>query len=188
MVGGLVSGLSVAGVLLFMALVRAGANRPAKRDATTGDLVLQCGPILVWAMGLIAVGGPLGMAVLSFVIPFKHETQVFIPIGMGAFFLLLGGLMCLWALKRRTRLGERGLTSEYMFARPRFLPWDEVTKVHFASGQEFWVMGRGGQKAMLHVWFTGVKDAVPLLRAHLPEAVQQANKAAIDRFSAAVGA
>lgn len=188
MVGGLVSGLVVAVVVVFIGLLRAGAQRPAKRDANTGDLVLQCGPVLAWVMGTIAVGGPLCMGLLSLVIPFEHRTQVFVPLALGAFFLLLGGMMCLWALKRRTRLGERGLTSEYVFSGPRFLPWNEVKKIDFASGQELWIRGAAGQKAMLHLWFIGSKEAVPLLRAHLPEEVQQKYKAVLERFAGTVGA
>jgi hypothetical protein len=178
----------VAGVLAFFALLRAGANRPAKREAKTGEIVLQCGPVLVWTMGCIAVGGPVLMGVLSFIIPFKNEVQVFVPIVLGAFFLLLGGLLCLWVLRRRTRVSERGLTSEYLLAAPRFLPWGEVTKIDFANGQELWVRGPGRQKAMLHVWFSGVKEVVPLLRAHLPEPVREKHQAVLDRFAGAVGA
>jgi hypothetical protein len=180
--------LIVAGVLVFFALLRLGANRPARRDPGTGELVLQCGSGLVWSMGLIAVAGPLFMGVLSFIIPFRNTAQVFVPFALGGFFLLLGGLMCLWALRRRTRVGQRGLTSEYMFAKPRFLLWAEVEWVSFSSGQEFWVHGSGRQKAMLHVWFVGVRDAVPLLRQHLPEAVRQKYASTLETFAVAVGA
>jgi Bacterial PH domain len=180
--------LLAGGLAVFFVLLRAGANRPAKRDPETGELVLQNSSVLVWSMGIIAVAGPVLMAVLSFVIPFQNTAQVFVPIGLGAFFLLLGGLMCLWAIRRRTRVGERGLTSEYVFARPRFLPWEEVVKVSFANGQEFWVHGSGRQKAMLHVWFVGVKEAVPLLRQHLPEEVRRKYDATLATFAAAVGA
>jgi hypothetical protein len=180
--------LAVAGVLVFFALLRAGANRPARHDPETGELVLQCSSGLAWTMGIIAVGGPLFMAVLSFIIPFKNTAQVFVPVVLGAFFLLLGGLLCLWALRRRTRISERGLTSEYVFARPRFLPWVDVTKVSFASGQEFWVRGARGQKAMLHVWFVGAKEAVPLLRKYLPEAVRQKYESTLAAFAARTGA
>ena len=184
----LTSGLAVAGVAVVFALLRAGAARPAPRDPATGDLVLQCGRGLVWGAGLMAAGGPLFMAALSLVIPFKSPEQVFVPIGLGAFFLLIGGPMAWWAVRRRTRVGAAGLTSEYMFAGPRFLPWNRVTRVTFASGQEFWVCGGRGEKAMLHVWFVGVRDAVPLLRAHLPGEVRAKCRGTLDRFAEAVGA
>jgi hypothetical protein len=180
--------LVVGGVLLFFALLRTGANRPARRDPTTGELVLQFGKGLTWSMGAIAVGGPLLMAVLSFIMPFENTAQVFVPLVLGAFFLLLGGLLCLWALRRRTRIGERGLMSEYVFAKPRFLPWTDVVKVSFAGGQEFWVQGAGRQKAMLHVWFAGVKEAVPLLRQYLPDAVRQKDESSLANFAAMTGA
>jgi hypothetical protein len=41
---------------VFSALVRAGATRPARRDPTTGELVLQCGSGVLWTMGSITVG------------------------------------------------------------------------------------------------------------------------------------
>src|SRR5262249_43545180 len=149
----------------------------------TGDLVLQCGSIIVWTMGIIAVGGPVGMAILSFIVPFKNEREVFIPIGLGAFFLLLCGLMCIWAIRRRTRISARRLVSEYMLARPQFLPWEDVTKVSFANGQDFWVHGTDAKKALLQVMlFTGVRDAVPILLAHLPEEVQVECSETIERF------
>ena len=37
---------------------------------------------------LIGAGGPIAMGFLSLVIPFQNERQVFVPIGLGAFFLL----------------------------------------------------------------------------------------------------
>ena len=185
---GLTAGLAVAGVAVFLALMRAGAARPAPRDPATGDLVLQCGRGLVWAMVVMAVGGPLFAAALSLVIPSRNEWDVFVPIGLGAFWLLIGGPMAWWAIRRRTRVGASGLTSEYMFASPRFLPWDRVTRVTFASGQEFWVHGDRREQAMLHVWFGGVRDAVPLLRAHLPGEVRAKCRGTLDRFAAVVGA
>src|SRR5436305_423809 len=133
--------LVVGGVLFFFLLLRAAANRPARRDPATGELVLRFSPFLVWSMGAIAVGGPVGMGILSFVIPFKSENQVFVPILIGLSFLLLGGLLCLYTLRRRTRLSERGLTSEYLLARPRFLAWEHVVQVNFSSGQEFLLHG-----------------------------------------------
>lgn len=189
MTTGLSSALAVAGVFLFFAIVRGSTNRPAQRDAATGDLVLQCSGIFVWTMGLGAVGGPVSMAILTFFFPFKNEREVFIPIGLGAFFLVLGGLMCFWAIRRRTRISGRGLTSEYMLARPQFLPWEEVIEVSFANGQEFWVHGADGKKAMFQVFFfRGVKEAVPLLLAHLPQEVQDEYHETIDRFICATGA
>jgi len=180
-------GLAAVGVLVCLALLGLGARRPAKRDPKTGELVLQCNPGVIWLTGGIAVLGPLGMAVLSFVIPFKNDSQMFVPIGLGAFFLLIGGPMCLWAIRRRTRVGEKGLTCELVFGGRRFLAWEEVKKVSFASGQEFWVVGPK-HKAMLHVWFGGVREAVPLLREHLPPAVLKKNASTIDTFAMRVGA
>jgi hypothetical protein len=179
--------LVASGVVLFFLLLRSKANRPPTRDPQTGELVLQLSTVLVWTMGLISVGGPLAMAALSFVIPFQHESQVFIPIGLGLFFLVLGGLLWLWASRRRTRVGERGLTSEYVFAQPRFLPWDEIDRISFSNGQELWLYGTSRKKAMLHVWFVGVKEAVPLLREHLPRKVIEKQKAVLDKFAMATG-
>lgn len=182
------SGLVVVGVLLFFSILRAGVKRPARCDPVTGDLVLQCGSILVWSMGIIAVAGPLSMAILSFVIPFKNQREVLIPIGIGAFFLILGGVICFWVIRRRTRISARGLMSEYMLASPRFVPWEKVTKVSFSDGQEFWIHASDGSKAMLHVLlFIGVREVVPYLTTHLPKEVQREYKEVIDRFIKATG-
>ena len=181
------SGLAVVGVMVCLALLGWGARRPARRDPKTGELILQCGPGVLWLTGGIAVLGPLGSAALAFLIPFKNDTQVFVPIGLGAFFLLIGGPMSLWAVRRRTRIGETGLTSEGVFGGRRFLAWEDVQKVTFASGQEFWVRGPK-HKAMLHVWFIGLREAVPLLRKHLPAQVLKKNGSVLDTFAARVGA
>jgi len=135
----------------------------------------------------IAVLGSIGAGVMGFVLPPTNETQLIAVIAFGGFFLLLGGLMCFWALRRRTRISEKGLTSEYMFSGPRFLAWEDVEKLSFASGQEFWVKG-AKRKAMLHVWYVGLRDAVPLLREHLPEAVRKKYASTIDTLAARVGA
>ncbi len=39
-------------------------------------------------------------------------------------------------LRQRTRIGDRGLTSEYVSAKPTFVPWENVVKVE-RIGQEF---------------------------------------------------
>lgn len=178
----------VMGILAFFLLLRSAASRPAFRDPVSGDLVLQCSPILGWTMGAIAVGGPIGMGILSLIIPFAYPEQAFVPVGIGAFFLLLGGGMCLWAVCRRTRISRDGLLSEYALFKPQFLPWNEVEKVDFASGQEFWVRGKGGKKAMLFVWFVGIAEVVPLLRQYLPKTVELKYRSTIENFAARVGA
>src|SRR5262249_1099829 len=101
---------------LLFELARRNAHRAALRDPETGDLILQFGPVLVWTMAAIAVIGPVGMLVLSFVIPFRNEREVFVPFGLGLFFLLLGGGLWLYLSRRRTRVSITGLTSEYVFA------------------------------------------------------------------------
>lgn len=179
--------LIAVGVMVFFLLIRAGANRPARRDPKTGELVLQCAPGLAWTMGAIAVGGPVGMGLLAFVIPARNAAEAFVPLVIGLFFLLLGGMMCWWALARRTRLSDKGLTSEYMFVKPRFIPWDEVEKLNFSSGQEFWVISETRQKAMLHVWFVGVKEAVPMLEQYLPEEVMDKYDSVLWKFARTVG-
>jgi hypothetical protein len=184
--GGVLGGLFIGiGVALFLGLLRAAASRPAPRDPETGDLVLQCSPTLVWTLGLLAAGGPILMGFLSMIIPFEHPNQVFVPIGVGAFFLLLGGSMCLWAIYRRTRVGEDGLTSEYVLFAQQFLRWDEVQSVDFTSGVELWVRGPRGRKAMLMTWFVGVHEAVPYLRRCLPEGVK--GRSAVEAFAITVG-
>lgn len=180
---------SVVGVMIFFLLVRSGANRPALRDAATGDLVLQCNGVLTWTMGVIALVGPLGMAILSFVIPFKNEREVYVPVAIGAFFLLLGGGLCLWCLRRRTRIGDRGVTSEYVFAKPRFLAWDDVVKVSMSGGQEFVLHGRDRRKTVVYVlFFTGVAEGVSRLVPNLPKSVRKECRADIDRLVKAAGA
>lgn len=146
---GWTSGLVAVGVLLVLGLLRTAANRPTQRDILSGDLVLQPSSMLVWTMGIIAVGAPVAIAVLQFIYPVKNEREGFAVIGMVAFFLLVGGLVWFWAIRRRTRLNVRGLTSEYMLASPRFLAWEDVTKVSFSNGQEF--AGKGSSAACIGI-------------------------------------
>ena len=184
---GIRAGLVVGGVLLFFGLLRAGANRPAKIDPATGDHILQCSPILVWVMGVLAVSAPIAMAVMSLIFPFKNETEKLVPIAIGAFFLLLAGPLSIGALKRRTRLNDCGLASEYMIGRPQLLPWGQVERLVLSGGQELWLHGSNGQKALLHAWFTGVKDALPIVRSRLPDSVVEKYKSVIDRFGQLLG-
>jgi hypothetical protein len=180
--GGFPAALVVGGVMLFFGLLRAGANRPAKVDPATGEVILQCGPILVWVMGVLAVCGPIAMAIMSFIFPFKNEAEKLVPVAIGAFFLVLGGLVSMWALRRRTRVGDRGLASEYMIGRPQFLAWGHIERIVLSNDQELWLYSADGQKALLHAWFTGVKDALPIVRSHLPDSVADQYKSVIDRF------
>jgi hypothetical protein len=176
-------------VLVLLLLIRAQAKRPARRDPETGELVLRWSGLLVWTAGGCAVAMPLLMAIASFMIP-SPGAQVFAPIAIGGVPLLAGGVLCLYFIRRRTQLGAQGITSEYLFARRRFLPWNDVVSVRFKDGQAFWVHGSGRQKALLHVWFVGVKEAVPLLRQYLPDAVRQdaANILLVEKFATATGA
>jgi hypothetical protein len=170
-------------ILLFFNLVRATARAPALRDPQTGDLVLRFGNFVIWTMGVIAVLGPLAMVVLSFVIPFRSEREVYVPIVMGLFFGLLGGLMYLVLSRRRTRLSRTGLTSEYAFRGPVHIPWEEVEKIKFTlNKQELFFYDRQGRKARIHVWQVGVREAAPVLRECLPEAVQRDNQKPLEDF------
>src|SRR5262249_8932982 len=136
-----------------------------------------------WTMGAIAVLGPLAMLILSFVIPFRNEREVYVPIVMGLFFGLLGGTLYLYLSRRRTRVSRTGLTSEYVFRGPAHMAWEEVEKIKFSlNQQELFLYDRHGRKARLHVWLVGVKEAAPLLRECLPEAVQRDNQKPLESF------
>ena len=174
-------------VLLFFLSLGSVAQRPGRRDPQTGELILQCSPLLSWTMAVITLGMPLLLGMLIFLVPFERPEQVFIPIGMSLFFVLLGGGFWFWSSRRRTRIGPSGLTSEYALFRPQFLPWHQVTKVDFANGQEFWVRAKDGRKAMLWIFFVGVAEAVPLLRAHLPQEVLTQYGEVLERFACCVG-
>src|SRR5262245_33254025 len=119
-------------LLAFFNLVRTSARAPALRDPQTGELVLQFSKFLIWTMGAIAVLGPLAMLILSFVIPFRNEREVYVPIVMGLFFGLLGGTLYLYLSRRRTRVSRTGLTSEYVFRGPAHMAWEEVEKIKFS--------------------------------------------------------
>jgi hypothetical protein len=170
-------------IVVFFNLVRRSARAPALRDPQTGELVLQFSKFLIWTMGAIAVLGPLAMVILSFIIGFRSEREVYVPIVLGLFFGLLGGAMYLYLSRRRTRLSRAGLTSEYVFRGPAHMAWEEVQKIKFASNQQdLFLYDTHGRKARLHVWLVGVKEAVPLLRECLPEAVQRDHQKPLESF------
>jgi hypothetical protein len=181
--------IMVFALFFFFGLVRWSARAPAMHDPQTGELVLQFSKFLVWTVGAIAVLGPLAMVVLSFIVPFENEQQIFVPIVMGLFFGLFGGAMYLYLSRRRTRLSTTGLTMEYVFRGPAHMAWEDVEKIKFAlNKQELFIYDRGGRRAQLHVWLVGVKEAAPLLRERLPEAVQRDHQQHLERFYRVVGA
>lgn len=170
-------------ILLFFDLVRKSARAPAVRDPQTGDVVLQWSKFLIWTMGAIAVLGPLAMVVLSFVIPFRSEGEVLVPIIMGLFFGLLGGVLYLYLARRRTRLSRTGLTMEYVFRSPAHIPWEEVETIKFSiNNQELFLYGRNGRRAQIHIWMVGVRESAQLLRDCLPEVVQREHQEPLARY------
>jgi hypothetical protein len=179
----LITGLAVGlGLHFYFAILRKRSRLHAKRDEITGDIILRCSSVVVWTMGAVAVVGGGGMLALAILIPPPNPGGIFIPLGIGAFFLLVGGGTCLLAIWRQTRIGVEGVTSEYMFSSPQFFPWEEVTKVRFFNG-EFSIHGPGRKKAPFHViLFTGVREAVPLIIEHLPKRVQAEGQKAIKRL------
>lgn len=182
--------LAGAGVVVLFALLRAAARRPAKVDPATGELVLRSSGLLTWTMVGVALAPSLLLGVVAVAVPsteaVRQRAAPFI-FGIGGLFLLAGGSCALWAARRATRVGPAGLTSEYVFAGPRVLPWAEVTRVTYRGGLECWVHGSGGRKALLHLWYVGVQAAVPLLWEHLPGPVQDECRAALGRFVNAAG-
>jgi hypothetical protein len=175
-------------LFIFFMLVRVSARAPALRDPQTGELVLRFPTFLIWTMGAIAVLGPLALVILSFIIPFSDESQVLVPIVLGLFFGLLGGGMFLYLWRRRTRVSKSGLTSEYVFSRPAHMAWEEVEKIKFSlNQQELFLYDGRGRKAQLHVWLVGVKEAAPLLRECLPEAMRREHEKPLTSFYKVVG-
>src|SRR5262245_13285393 len=173
----------VAVITAFFNMVRASARRPAVRDPNTGEVVLQFHMFLVWIMAGIAILAPLGLVVLSFIIPFQNERQVYVPIVLGLFFFLLGGWLYLYLARRRTRLSKAGLTSEYVFSRPAQMSWEEVERIKFSlNQQELFLYDAQGRTARLHVWHVGIKEAAPLLRECLPQTVQRSHQEPLAKF------
>jgi len=168
-------------------MLRSAAQRTGRRDPETSELILQCSPLLVWTMAVVTLGMPLLLGLLSFVIRFESPEQIFIPLGMSLFLVLLSGGLWLWSSRRRTRIGPEGLTSEYALCESQFLPWDQVTKIDFANGTEFWVRATDGRKAMIWIYFVGVAEVVPLLCAYLPEKVLRTYGQTLERFASCVG-
>jgi hypothetical protein len=183
LVHSLQTAVMVYALFFFFDLIRKGARAPAVRDPETGDVVLQWSKFLIWTMGSIAVLGPLAMVVLSFVIPFSSPAQVLVPIIMGLFFGLFGGMLYLYLARRRTRLTRTGLTMEYVFRNPAHIPWEEVETIKFSiNNQELFLYGRNRKRAQIHIWMVGVRESAQILRDHLPEAVQREHQEPLNRF------
>jgi hypothetical protein len=167
---------------LFFYLLLQSAKRPAMRDPKTGVLVLQFGRILPIIMGSIAVGAPIGLVILSFVVGFKTPNEKFIPIGMGAAFLLLGGGMLPYLLKARVRVSDEGLEGEAPLMRVRKIAWPEVARVRFCSDGSLTLISRDNTRVKIQPFMVGISEFAGILEQRLPQEARQASQRDLEKF------
>jgi hypothetical protein len=178
------SAVAAGGVTALLYLLLQSAKRPAKRDPETGDLVLQFGAILPVIMGTIAVGAPIGLAILAMFVGFKNPNERYIPMVMGAGFLLLGGGPLPYLLKTRIRVGADGLVYQGVFGQPRTMAWPEIVRVQFKSDGSLTLISAAKKRIQVQPLMVGIGEFAEILDEHLPEAAWGASVKDLDRFSA----
>jgi hypothetical protein len=159
---------------------------PVIVDLPVDELILRPSKALIWVWGAFAMLAPLGVVVTFFTWPCTGTNEVLVRAGLAVFLALLFGLASLRAGRRCTRMDDHGLTSEYVFAKPGFFPWEDVVKVTRLGSHEFLLHGRDGGKALLDSWFVGAGSAMSMLKRHLPKEVRKKYKSTLAQFAASV--
>jgi hypothetical protein len=181
--GGLI-GLVVA--ILFMLLVQ-GAKRPVARDPTSGELVLRFNPILTAIMAVIGAVGPVGMVALSFVVKFKTPNERYIPVGIGLFFLLLGGGLAAYFYKTVVRVNHEGLVANGLFGLSRAISWQEVVRARFGTDMTFSLITAAKKKVQVHFFMKGMSEFSKMIEEYLPDEAKEASHADLEKLRVMFG-
>jgi len=170
-------------IVEFAELRRRIAKRPPLHDTESGELVLQCSVGLLSAIAAGTVFGPIAVELLALILPNRGPGDAYMAFGMGLFPCVLGGGLCVYCLRRRTRVSERGITSEYVFARPWHMTWEEVVRVKFSGPDQLFLYDQYGKRAWLYLLFVGIDEVIPLLHERLSATVQEKDRKALERFA-----
>jgi hypothetical protein len=179
---GVASAVAGGSVFLFLYLLLQSAKRPAMRDPQTGELILRFGWFLPAFMGLLAVGAPIGLVILSMVVGFKHPNEKYIPIVMGAAFLLLGGAPLPYLLKARVRVSQEGLESEAPLCRHRRVAWHDVVRVRFNSDGSLAVVASDNTKIKIQPYMVGISEFADILERQLSPEARESSHRDLEKF------
>lgn len=174
-------------VAILFTLVLQSSKRPVVRDPTSGELVLRFNPILTVIMAVIGAVGPLGMVALSFVVTFKTPNERYIPVGIGLFFLLLGGGLAVYFYKTVVRVNHHGLVATGVFGSSRAISWLEVVRVRFGTDMTFSLITAAKKKVQVHFFMKGMTEFTKMIDAYLPEEAKRASPNDLDKLRAMFG-
>ena len=158
------SAIVIVAVFSFLFFVMAGAKRPAKRDPSTGHLVLEYHPAIRILAFVTGAGMSVLIVVLVFVMPFKNPEDPYVAGALFLFFVLLGGSLYLESMVR-VELCDDEISAWSPWRGSRSLRWDDIAEVTFSpSAQWFTVVSRSGVKIRVHTMMRGIREFCQTVR------------------------
>lgn len=136
-----------------------------RRDPIEGSLELAYRrsivvgpPAFLFAVGLSFVLYPL-------VFGWIYALNLCMYLGVGGFAIVTSVLFYGELRNSRVRLDPKGLSDRKQPA----IRWDEIVKVRINEENDLELHTVDGRKVIVHRWYEGFNDAIPLFLAYLPE-------------------
>lgn len=158
------------------------AWKPARQNED-GTFVLRYGRgilILGVVCGVLAPGAILALALGGSV---KSRSDLFIVLGLLAFFAILGWWFILEARGTRIAVTAEGVEARSPWGKPKRLEWHEVREVKYAQTSGYLVLSGGaGVRIRISAMMTGLPTFVASMKDHLaPDLYRLALMALEDR-------
>gem|GEM_PF-2738046 len=161
----------------------AAATRPATQRGQSGEIVLRQSPLRVKLLGLLIIGGPMVLIVISFFLAdARHPNARYYAQGMFAALLLVGILFTMYFARKSVVVSGVGLEATGIRSKPRHIAWNDVVRVRCWTDGSLVIESLDGTKIVIEPYTPGLSSMFGVLQHRLSPRLREDCRKDLARF------
>ena len=138
--------------------------KPARQDRDSGALILECHAAIKFIAVVLGIMGVVVLPAVMFVHGFREPQEPLIAFGLAGSFAGMG--LVLYVVSQRVIvLTSEDVASFSPWSESRSMKWDEISKVTFSDGPQWFVLhSPSGKTIRVHLALHGIGDFARMVR------------------------